>query len=243
MGYTDELGDRMKKFEMIEAGRLFIPGLPIIARLDGKSWHTFTRGLKRPYDERLSRLMIETTKYLIDENQADLGYTQSDEITLVFLPKNELIFGGRIHKLASILPSLAAAFFNAHLEREIPEKARKYPCLDCRVWQVPNIETVIEVLEWREMDATKNSITMAAGAFYSHKELHKKGSAEKHEMLHAKGVNWNDYPDFFKRGTYLKRITRERMLTAEELAKIPVAAREAVARDGHSEDDVLGGLI
>ena len=225
MGFTDELGDKMKRFEMMEAGRLLMPGLPIVARLDGRAFHTFTRGLERPYDARMSRMMIETTRYLVRKEHADIGYTQSDEITLVWLPKEELPFGGRVQKLCSILPSMAAAVFNHYMLEFMPEKKEAFPCFDCRVWQVPSVETVLEVLRWREMDATKNSVTMAASKYYSHTELHGKGRADQHEMLHAKGVNWNDYPDFFKKGSYLKRIAVRRELTQEELSRIPEAHR------------------
>ena len=81
----DSFGDRMKMYEGIEASRILMPGLPICVRLDGRAFHTFTRGLNRPYDERLSRMMIETTKRLVEDTHALIGYTQSDEISLILV--------------------------------------------------------------------------------------------------------------------------------------------------------------
>lgn len=78
------LGDRMRTYEGMETDRRFIPRLPIIARLDGRSFHSFARGLAKPYDERLSRLMISTTKFLVEESCCRIGYTQSDEIYLLY---------------------------------------------------------------------------------------------------------------------------------------------------------------
>jgi len=232
------LGDRCKALEDQEAMRKALPGLPIIARLDGRAFHTFTRGLKRPYDQRMSNLMIATTSFLVDELDARIGYTQSDEISLFWYvtdPKSELPFGGRFQKLCSVLAGLASAKFTKGIEFNIPEKeiARNgeletdytVACFDCRVWQVPTIQDVIDVFVWREDDATKNSISMAADSVYSHKELLNKNSSDKQEMLWQKGINWNDYPDFFKRGTYVRRKTEERTLTTEELSRIPESHR------------------
>jgi tRNA(His) 5'-end guanylyltransferase len=89
------------------------------------------------------------------------------------------------------------------------------------VWQVPTIQEALEVFVWREDDAVKNSISMAASVFYSHRELHGKNGSEKQELLFQKGVNWNNYPASFKRGTYLQRKTEDRVLTDEEWLRIP----------------------
>lgn len=220
----DALGDRMKSYEMEQAGRRLMRGLPVMARLDGRSFHTFTRGLEKPYDKRFCQLMIETCKFLVGKEHALLGYVQSDEITLCWIPwdhTKEGPFASRVQKLESVLPSLAAAYFNTHLEDYLPEKVGLYPHFDCRVWNVPSLMEVYNTFLWRELDATKNSLTMLASAYYSNKELHGKHSGDKHDMLHAKGINWNDEWDSFKRGTYLQRQTISRILTPEELSKIP----------------------
>lgn len=218
------MGDRHKAFEVLWTSTKLMPGLPVIARLDGRAFHTFTRGLARPYDERLSRAMIETTKFLVDETHASVGYTQSDEITLAF-PNigidKQMLFNGKVQKLTSILASMATAQFNRQVQKLIPEKAHLLPLFDARVFQYPNLELAAECFFWREADATRNSLTMAAHAYYSPKELHKAGFSKKHDMLHAKGVNWTDYPAFFKRGTYVRRESELRTLSPEELSRIP----------------------
>lgn len=221
---SDALGDRMKSYEMAEAGRMLIPGLPVMLRLDGKAFHTFTKGLKRPYDERLSTLMTNTTKFLVEQTNALIGYTQSDEISLVLYtssPESQTYFDGRIQKLTSVVASMATMYFNKHLASALPEKVDKMALFDCRVWNVPTLEEAANCILWRELDATKNSISMAAQAYYSHKVLHGKNSSDKQEMLHQKGVNWNDYPSFFKRGSYVRRVTKLMKFTTEELDKLP----------------------
>lgn len=224
----ESLGDRQKAFEALEAGRKLLPGLPVLVRLDGRAFHTFTRGLARPYDERLSRAMIETTQHLVQETHASIGYCQSDEISLAFPngdPDKVMLFDGRVQKLCSILAATATAKFNQLIATSIPEKAHLLPVFDARAWSVPNLDVAAEHFVWREADATRNSLTMAAHAHYSHKELHKAGFAQKHEMLHDKGINWADYPAFFKRGTYVRRETVLRELSAKELARIPAKHR------------------
>jgi len=99
--------------------------------------------------------------------------------------------------------------------------ADKLPTFDARVWQVPNQTEGANTFLWREWDATKNSVTMAASALYSHSQLHGKDSREKHDLLFAKGINWNDYPSSFKRGTYVQRRRVERPFTAAEIEQLP----------------------
>jgi tRNA(His) guanylyltransferase len=221
----DQFGDRMKMYENATCGIKMLPLVPIIARLDGKSFSNFTRGLKRPYDERLSKLMIETTKYLVKETNANCGYTQSDEITLVWYVedmRSQIYFGGRFFKMVSDLSAMASVFFNRNLEDYLPEKKDKMPRFDCRVYNVPNQIEAVNAFLWREKDATKNSVSMAASEYYSHSQLHKKHGGEMQEMLFQKGINWNDYPAFFKMGTYIQRKRVLRPFTTDELEKLPM---------------------
>jgi tRNA(His) 5'-end guanylyltransferase len=222
---NDNFGDRMKLYEMSEAGRKLMPLLPVIARLDGRSFHGFVRGLERPYDRRLSNLMVETTKYLVSETNACCGYTQSDEITLGWYEPefgSQLLFDGRVSKTTSILAALCSVFFNKRLPDFLSDEyAEKMPIFDCRVWCVPNVAEGANAFLWREHDATKNSISMAARHYYSHNELDHKSGPEMQEMLWRKGVNWNDYPTFFKRGTFVQRKKVVRPFTTEEMDKLP----------------------
>ena len=220
----DQLGDRMKSYENQTCGIKLLPRIPVIARLDGKGFSKFTKGLKRPFDERLSKLMVETTKYLVHETNANCGYTQSDEITLVWYSdthESKIYFDGRLFKMISDLASMASVFFNRHLPNVIPEKKHLMPRFDCRVFTVPTVDEAANTFVWRELDATKNSISMAAQHYYSHKELNNKNGSQKQEMLFQKGVNWNDYPSFFKRGTYVQRKRILTKFTTAELNRLP----------------------
>lgn len=227
---SDEFGDRMKAYEAVEAGRRFIPLLPVYARIDGRGFSRFTRGMDRPFDPRLSDAMIDTTKYLVVETHARIGYTQSDEISLVWQQErydSSIIFDGKIQKMCSVLASITAAFFMRACSDRLPGYEDRLPAFDCRVFQFPNRTEAANVFLWREQDAAKNAISMAARAVYSHKQLDSKNGAEMQEMLWQKGINFNDYPAFFKRGTFVRRVTVRRTLAALELARIPQAHRPA----------------
>jgi len=234
----NELGDRMKMLEGQESDRRFMPLVPVCARLDGKNFSKFTRGLQRPFDINFANLMKDTTKYLVSETNALIGYTQSDEISLVYFSddvKSQIFFDGRIQKMCSVLASMCTIYFNRLIQDmqichvDIPKsvtdiwmkKRQLMPIFDCRVWTVPNQMEACNTLLWREADCLKNSITMAAREYFSDKELFRKNSSEKQEMLHQKGVNWNDYPAFFKRGTFFQRRKVVRAFTANELAVLP----------------------
>ncbi len=224
----DEFGNRMKQYEGAETQRMLMPLLPVCVRIDGRGFSRYTRDLPRPYDERLSHCMIETTRFLVQESSACVGYTQSDEISLVLHttdPKTQLFFNGKVQKLVSVLASAATIKFAALVRELLPEKADELAMFDCRVWNVPNLEEAANVLLWRELDATRNSLQSAAGTYFSHSELHNKTQSDMHEMLFQQGINWNEYPTYFKRGTYLQRRKVERPLTDEERLAIPEGYR------------------
>lgn len=223
----DLLGDRLKAAEQVEAGRRANKTLPLLARLDGKAFHTFTKGLKRPYDTRLSDLMLDTTKYLVEQTHARLGYTQSDEISLYWdlsldeNPDAEYLHSGKFQKLTSVLASMAGAYFSRELPARIPEKASALPIFDCRVWNAESRRDVYLNFLWRQNDAIKNSISMAAQAHFSPKQLHGVGSEEKKRLLREVGAPWEAEPVFFKSGSFVKRVAKTVTLTAEQLQKIP----------------------
>lgn len=223
------LGERMKWYER-QYAKDMMPLNPVCARMDGRAFHTFTKGLARPFDVGLTDLMIATTKYLVESTGAIIGYTQSDEISLVWYEddfESEIFFGGDHSKMVSILASKTSTYFNKHLAKYLPYKAAAYadrddgPEFDARVWSVPTLWEAVNYLIWREQDATRNSVTMAAQTYYSHNELHEKSTADKHELLWKKGVNWNDYPASFKRGTYIQKARVLRPFRADEIDKLP----------------------
>lgn len=221
---NDDLGDRMKLYEGMEAGRRLMPLLPALARIDGRAFHSFTRGMERPFDARFSACMLDTTAALVRDTGACMGYTQSDEITLAWhsrTTQRQIWFDGRVAKMTSQLGAQATLIFYRLVLERMPEYAGRLPTFDARVWNVPNRAEGANVFLWREWDATKNSVSMAASAHYSHKAMHGKHSGDLHDMLHAEGVNWNDYPTLFKRGAYVQRRTESVPFSAEELDKLP----------------------
>lgn len=228
MNKNDTLGDRMKTYENVNRNYL-TRRVPVIIRLDGRSFHTFTRGFKKPFDDILVKSMQETMKYLCENIQGCvLGYTQSDEITLVLVDYQDrntsAWFDNNIQKMASISASMATMAFNKAFAHNIAfqskrlyteyvsnndanyietlEKAMyKGAMFDSRVFNIPK-EEVVNCLIWRQQDATRNSIQSVGQANFSHKQLHGKNCNDIQDMLMLeKGINWNDYPATLKRGS------------------------------------------
>jgi tRNA(His) guanylyltransferase len=219
----DTFGDRIKEFESAAAKVMLDEDQPLCVRIDGKAFHTYTHGLARPYDERLSNAMVETMNFLVEKTDARVGYTQSDEISLVYFktaPHQQSYFGSRVQKLVSVLASMATAKFNDVVHKTIPEKAEGFAFFDCRVWNVPTLQDAADVFLWRHDDARKNAISMAAYAYYSHKQLMHKNSGEKIAMLKDKEIDFDAYPDFFKTGTYAMR-AHQRVQMDEQMKTLP----------------------
>lgn len=215
----------MKVYEGLESDRRLMPGLPILARLDGRAFHTFCQGLHWPYDKRLHQLMVDVTCYLVAETNALVGYTQSDEISLVWFnkdPTSETLFGGRANKMATVIAAMATAKFVRLLPDRIPEKAEALPVFDGRVWAVPNKAEAANVFLWRELDATRNSIASVAQAHFSHEELHGKNTNEIQEMLFQQhGINWGRLPPSQKRGTWVRKVRVDRHFQQDDISHLP----------------------
>lgn len=197
---ADPLGDRMKA-QYEHRARQYLPRRTYtIIRLDGKTFHTYTRGLDRPYDKQLMDDLAEVAVFLCREiSGTRLAYAQSDEISLVLTdferPSTQAWFDGNAQKMTSISASLATAKLN-------DLRPGRLAFFDSRVFAIPDPVEVENYLIWRQQDATRNSVSMAAQAHFSHRELHSKSSGEMQEMLWSThGVNWNDYDPRFKRGT------------------------------------------
>lgn len=205
----DSFGDRMKSYEATETQRVSVAGLPLMARIDGRCFSKFTKGLDKPYDLQMSTAMYVTARNVAKETHATCAYVQSDEITLLYSKDREeqqLFFGGKLFKLTSVLASLATAYFTRQvLKRLGNEYFNKIPTFDCRVWNVPNRTEAANSFLWREQDATKNSIQGAGRYYFSNKRLHQKNTKKIKEMLLEVGVIWEDYPNFFKRGSFIQR--------------------------------------
>lgn len=234
----DELGDRMKMYERLwcygrpepitlpgaPPSERLTPGLPVCVRVDGRAFHTFAAGLERPYDPRLAALMVSTTRRLVEETNARVGYTQSDEISLVLMQESDEstpYFGGRVQKMVSMLAAVATAHFNRELPKYIPEKAHLMPMFDARVWNVPDEDEAANTLLWRELDAYKNGVASLARCHFSHAALNNKGRADMLQMLADKGVDIKVYARHLLGGTFVVRRTVARPFTAVDLEALP----------------------
>jgi len=233
----DDLGKRMKENYEYRT-RTFLPRRTFtIIRLDGKAFHNFTKGFERPYDTDLMTMMDNTAKKLCEEIQGcKMAYVQSDEISLLLTDfdkmKTDAWFDGNVQKMVSISASIATVAFNKAIKEHCfpvldlsftkfydKKGDWKTAMFDSRVFTIPELEEVVNYLIWRQKDATRNSITMAAQSMYSHKELHGKNGDEKQEMIFQKGKNWDTYPIGFKRGRVIKKITYQSLI-AEEHKKL-----------------------
>ena len=226
MPVYDELGKRMKEYyEQIPKTKL-MRRTPVAIRIDGKAFHTFTRGFQKPFDEVLIKSMQETMKYLCENIQGCvLGYTQSDEITLILVDYKNLNsaawFDYEVQKMCSIAASMATMAFNKFFgeycldfigenfeNKELKtvlgahaEASKKGAMFDARVFNIPK-EEVTNLIYWRQLDATRNSIQMVGQANFSHKKLQNKSCNDIQDMLMVqKCINWNDLPVHQKRGS------------------------------------------
>ena len=232
MPVHDDLGVRMKTFyEQIPKTKL-MRRCPVAIRIDGKAFHTFTRGFQKPFDEVLIKSMQGTMKYLCENIQGCvLGYTQSDEITLILVDYKKLTssawFDYEVQKICSIAASMATMAFNnafgLNIEKETlgfsdkdgnivdKDKYKLYlthlnsslngAMFDARCFNIPK-EEVTNLVYWRQLDASRNSIQMVGQANFSHKELQNKSCNDIQDMLMTqKGINWNDLPTYQKRGS------------------------------------------
>ena len=192
----------------------------VLVRLDGRGFNNFTKYFVKPYDEDFANCMCSVMALLMAETNAVLGYTQSDEITLVLHKSTEaqqLYFGGRFQKIASSLSSFATLKFNNIL----PEERRKLqPMFDCRAWTMPREKVRLNIIA-RAHNNIKNSITNLAFAYFSHKELMKKNSTDKLNMLEAIGVKWKDQPEHFRRGFYLQKKVNNDRRVFEPIYNLP----------------------
>lgn len=228
----DSLGTRMKTYyEEVPKFRLY-RRTPVAIRIDGKAFHTFTRGFKKPFDEILIKSMQQTMLYLCENIQGCvLGYTQSDEITLILQDYKTLTtsawFDYEIQKICSISASMATMAFNKFFEQNVYDEnplgsvnsencelintyinaIKKGAMFDARCFNIPK-EEVTNLIFWRQLDAARNSVQMVGQAYFSHKELQNKSCSDIQDMLMEKyNINWNDFPTTQKRGSCAVRMT------------------------------------
>lgn len=203
-----DLADRMKDYEG-RFRRHCLRRVPLIVRVDGRAFHTFTRRMEKPFDINLSKAMETAAKAVAKDMQGfRVGYVQSDEASFLLTDYSELNTGSWFDYCQNKVESIAASLMTAHFNKELGTAA----CFDARAFNVPK-EDVANYFLWRAKDWHRNSISMYAGAFFSHKQLMNKSIANKHEMLHKIGKNWaTDVSERFKNGVWF---TKDGDATAE----------------------------
>lgn len=211
----DSLGDRQKDFYE-NAYRYFLPrNTYTLLRCDGKTFHSYCKGLKRPFDEQFILDMDEAAIYACKNIQgAVFAYVQSDEISILiadfkdsrlqqsndkkfFIP--DAWFSNNLQKMCSVSASLVTAKFNQL-------RPGKIATFDSRIWQIAKKVEVENYFIFRMQDCTRNSISTVAQSLYSPKELHGKNSGDMQEMIFQKGINWNDYDPKLKRGRFIEKV-------------------------------------
>lgn len=230
----NSLGDRMKRYEAV-ADVALTQRMPCVVRLDGKGFHQWTRRIHatKPFDVHLHDVMATTMLRLCAEIQGVvIAYTQSDEISLIlqdyFGLDTEPAFGKRLQKLVSITASLATATFNDTARQEFADAP--LALFDARAFVLPK-EEVTNYLIWRQQDAVRNSIRMAGYAYFSHKSLERVSNDVLQERLWTeRGINWNDYVAWEKRGSCAVRDTEIRGWQVDEDTPIFTQDRAYVER-------------
>lgn len=229
----DNLGNRMKGYENIE--RRYLPArAPLIIRLDGVHFHSFTRGFEKPFDESFLWCMRMTMQALCNNIMgAKLGYTQSDEITILLTDDDTIEtdpwFGKNLQKIVSVSAAMATHYFNIYVNDVCYMRGldtpvgqihasqgltsayyhNKLAIFDARAFVVPR-EEVLNVFEWRQQDCVRNSIQAVGQYYFSQKELDHKSCNDIQNMLFTeKGINWNNYPTALRRGACAIKVPTE----------------------------------
>jgi tRNA(His) 5'-end guanylyltransferase len=231
----DDLDRKMRVFETAH-DLCVLPGLYMVARVDGRSFTRLTKEIHQfeaPFDPRFRDLMIETAEHLMSGCGFNMvyGYMESDEISLLFGPE-ENSFGRKVRKLISILAGEASAKFSLLLGA--------MACFDCRISQLPSTELVIDYFRWRNEDAHRNALNahcywllrkQGKGVGEATATLKGMSVADKNELLFKHGVNFNDLPLWQRRGVglYWEEYDRpaENPVTGEKV----VARRRRIRRD------------
>ena len=229
------LGDRMKRYE--QSSRFVLTRrMPVIIRIDGNAFHTYTKGFSRPFDDIIIKSMVEAAKQVSLKVQGfKAAYIQSDEASFLLTDYDnidtEAWFDYNVSKVVSISASIMTAYFNETIKNNLQSyfsnhpksndkeyeevksyfnrNAGKIAFFDSRVFNIPK-EDVINYFKWRQIDWFRNSLSMYCGSFYSSKQMHGKNRDDQHEMLYEKGKNWTtDLDSQKKNATFLYKKDRE----------------------------------
>jgi len=199
----DDIGNRMKTKYENRAKQFLTARTPVIMRLDGKAFHTYTRGFARPYSDLMKDAMTHTAVTLMNQIQGTrIAYTQSDEISLLLCDYTKFgsqgWFDYNVQKMVSVASAIATAEFNKFMG----DVTKDIALFDARVFNIPR-EEVANYFYWRQIDWKRNSIQMLAQSLFSHSELHKKNTQQMLDMCYEKGYDWHELEPQWKNGTYL----------------------------------------
>lgn len=210
MSNKDTLGDRVKRYESVSKP-LLTRRTPVIVRVDGKAFHTFTRGCDKPFDKQLIKAMVYAANETAKQMQGfKLAYVQSDEASFLITDYDTLEtsawFDYEVNKIVSITASLFTAHFNDWLRKNhnSTKTLQGLAVFDARAFNVPHDDWQ-NVFIWRQRDWERNSVQMLARSLYSQKELHGKNVTQLHELIRAKGHDWESLGLPQRWGTFIKR--------------------------------------
>ena len=203
-----DLGDRIKLYEAAYDAVL-VARLPIIIRVDGKAFHSYTKQCEHPFDAKLFDVMLRTATELCKQVQGtQVAYAFSDEISLLVHPyksfESQPWMGGRLQKVCSVAAGIASATFTVNSHHIFGEC--RPAVFDARAFVLPESD-VCNYFLWRQQDASRNSVQMLARSMYSHRECHDKNGSQLQEMCFQKGTNWNDVPTRWRRGACIVKKT------------------------------------
>ena len=232
---VDTLGDNVKAYEGMANGETFFGTSVteewsyVVARVDGRAFSTFTRGMEKPVDSWILEAMIQAAEGTFGELRPRLAYVQSDEATFCW-HRDSLEFNGRKQKHVSLLAATFTGYFIDTLVRTEPQRyleLTKVPKFDSRCWEVPTAWDVLDAFAWREKDAVKNAVSTAARTVAPERELHGTNMQTRRNLLKDRGFDWDSLPASYTNGAYLRHVSYQKPLDPETLARIPEHKRPA----------------
>lgn len=225
-----QIGDWCKQRESeLLSTTMIAPDEHFLIRVDGRAFHTFTRGMERPFSVPFRNAMKAAGAAVLAQLKPQFVYFQSDEITFAWTTKSTdgytHPFKGKVAKLLSVVASLTSvAFYKACLDEGI-DIGDKLPHFDARLVEVlptdATIQSLMQPVQWRENDAMRNAIAMVAQSLFSQKELHGQNTTKQITMALEAGFDFDAVPKGYLRGTYLTMGVEERTLTPDEVLRIP----------------------
>lgn len=208
----DEFGDRIKSYELTTTSNKLNRSQPVYLRLDGRSFSKLTKPFNRPHDPKFAWAMLDTAKKVMAEFHADIGYTQSDEISLGWFPlpeESSPIFDYKMFKLTSVISSYASVVLYQNLCKlggiYKTRAMNMIPHMDARVFNVPSDIELINAFVWREHDALKNNVQLLARYNIGHNKVQGVPNIQVLSMLLDQGIDFTTLPSWKRNGNWLIR--------------------------------------